>query len=54
MRDKVSDIKSLFEPRPVAIIGASHSKNKIGYKIVRNVSSDFFKIARRSLSHRLS
>ncbi len=31
------DIKYLFEPRSVAIIGASHNKNKIGYKIVENI-----------------
>ncbi|PKK85771.1 MAG: CoA-binding protein [Thermoplasmata archaeon HGW-Thermoplasmata-1] len=31
------DIKYLFEPRSVAIIGASHSKGKIGYKMVENI-----------------
>jgi acyl-CoA synthetase (NDP forming) len=37
MKDKFPDIKYLFEPRSVAIIGASHNKNKIGYKIVENI-----------------
>ena len=27
------DIKYLFEPRSVAIVGASHNSEKIGYKI---------------------
>lgn len=35
--DGSPDIKYLFEPRSVAIIGASHDKNKIGYKIVENI-----------------
>ena len=30
-------IKHLFEPRSVAIIGASSTPNKIGYTIVRNI-----------------
>ncbi len=33
------DIKYLFEPRSVAIIGASHSPDKIGYKMVENIVS---------------
>lgn len=33
------DIKYLFEPRSIAIIGASAHKNKIGYKIVDNIVS---------------
>ncbi len=33
------DIKYLFEPRSVAVIGASHNKNKIGHKIVENIIS---------------
>ena len=32
-----SDIQYLFEPRSVAIIGASHKKEKIGYKITENI-----------------
>ncbi|MBM3308304.1 MAG: acetate--CoA ligase family protein [Candidatus Eisenbacteria bacterium] len=31
------DIKHLFEPRGVAIIGASHDPSKIGYKILSNI-----------------
>ena len=31
------DIKYLFEPRTVAVIGASHNPEKIGYKIVENI-----------------
>ena len=30
-------IKHLFEPRSVAVIGASSTPNKIGYTIVRNI-----------------
>lgn len=32
------DIKYLFEPRSVAIIGASRDKGKIGYKFVENIT----------------
>lgn len=32
-----SNIKYLFNPRSVAIIGASHKQNKIGYKITDNI-----------------
>ncbi len=31
------DIKYLFEPRSVAVIGASHNAQKIGYKILQNI-----------------
>jgi acetyl coenzyme A synthetase (ADP forming)-like protein len=31
------NIKYLFEPRAVAVIGASHNPEKIGYKIVENI-----------------
>ncbi len=31
------DIKYLFEPKTVAVIGASSNKSKIGYKIVENI-----------------
>ena len=34
---KNSDLKYLFEPRSVAVIGASHNKEKIGYKILENI-----------------
>ncbi len=37
MSNKIQDIKCLFEPRLVAVIGASHNKNKIGYKILENI-----------------
>ncbi len=33
-----SDLQSLFEPRGVAVIGASHSPNKIGYRVVDNIA----------------
>ncbi len=36
MTDK-PDITSLFEPRTVAVVGASHNPEKIGYKIVENI-----------------
>ena len=31
------DIRYLFEPRTVAVVGASHSPEKIGYKILENI-----------------
>ncbi|MEA3409476.1 MAG: acetate--CoA ligase family protein, partial [Candidatus Eisenbacteria bacterium] len=31
------DIKYLFEPRSVAVVGASHNPDKIGYKILQNI-----------------
>ncbi|MFH1874085.1 MAG: acetate--CoA ligase family protein [Pseudomonadota bacterium] len=34
---KQKDLTSLFEPRGVAIIGASHDPEKIGYQIVDNI-----------------
>lgn len=37
-----TDIKRLFEPRSVAVIGASHSKDKIGFKILQNIISSGF------------
>ncbi len=33
-----SQIKYLFEPRSVALIGASYKEGKIGYKVIENVS----------------
>ncbi|MCX7817316.1 MAG: acetate--CoA ligase family protein, partial [Syntrophales bacterium] len=38
-----SDIRFLFEPRNVAIIGASRSRGKIGYNLVRNILSGGFR-----------
>ncbi len=37
------DIKYLFEPRGVAVIGASRDKSKIGYKFVENISLSGYK-----------
>ncbi|MCK4510839.1 CoA-binding protein, partial [bacterium] len=31
------DIRYLFEPRSVAVVGASHDSRKIGYKILQNI-----------------
>jgi acetyl coenzyme A synthetase (ADP forming)-like protein len=32
-----NDIKDLFEPQSIAVIGASHETDKIGYKILNNI-----------------
>jgi len=37
MKNNTPDIKYLFEPRQVAVIGASHDPAKIGSKILRNI-----------------
>jgi acetyltransferase len=37
MKGELPHMKYLFEPRSVAIIGASHHKNKIGYRITENI-----------------
>lgn len=37
MRVNDPDIKYLFEPQTIAVIGASHNPNKIGHKIVANI-----------------
>jgi acetyltransferase len=37
------DIKYLFEPRSVAVVGASASPDKVGYKIVENIVSGGYK-----------
>ena len=39
MRENEPDIKYLFEPRAVAVIGASHDQKKIGYKVLDNIVS---------------
>ncbi len=39
MKANESDIKYLFEPRSVAVIGASHDQRKIGYKVLDNILS---------------
>ncbi len=36
------EIKYLFEPSSVAVIGASHSKEKIGYRILENIVNGGF------------
>lgn len=38
-----NDIRFLFEPRNVAVIGASRSRGKIGYNLVRNILAGGFK-----------
>lgn len=38
-----ADIKYLFEPRSVAVIGASHDPDKVGYKILENIIAGGFK-----------
>ena len=43
MKDKVPDIKYLFEPRAVAVIGASQDKTKLGYHVVDNIVSGGYK-----------
>jgi acetyltransferase len=37
------EIQYLFEPRTVAIVGASHDPGKIGYKIVQNIVSNGYR-----------
>ena len=43
MSDSGPDIKYLFEPRSIAIIGASASKDKIGHKILDNILASGYK-----------
>jgi acetate---CoA ligase (ADP-forming) len=40
---KDPDIKFLFEPRGVAIIGASSNESKIGHKVIRNIVASGYK-----------
>jgi len=42
MENALPDIRTLFEPESIAIIGASHSPNKIGYRIVENIIGSGF------------
>ena len=37
------DIRSLFEPRSVAVIGASQDVAKIGYRVVANIVASGYK-----------
>ena len=39
MSDQNQDIKYLFEPQTMAVIGAARDPNKIGYKILNNILS---------------
>jgi acyl-CoA synthetase (NDP forming) len=36
MEDSNQNIKYLFEPKSIAVIGAARHENKIGYKIFKN------------------
>jgi len=40
---KSPEIKYLFEPRTIAVIGASHSNDKIGFKICENIVTGGYK-----------
>jgi acyl-CoA synthetase (NDP forming) len=37
MAGRNQDIKYLFEPQTIAVIGAARDPNKIGYKILTNI-----------------
>jgi acetyl coenzyme A synthetase (ADP forming)-like protein len=37
------DIRRLFEPRSIAVVGASHDPEKIGHKILQNIISSGYK-----------
>jgi acetyl coenzyme A synthetase (ADP forming)-like protein len=37
MEDPSHNIRVLFEPKTIAVIGAAHDENKIGYKILKNI-----------------
>ncbi|HQO01575.1 MAG TPA: acetate--CoA ligase family protein [Spirochaetota bacterium] len=43
MKKKESEIKFLFEPESIAVIGASRDPGKLGNKIIRNIVSNGFK-----------
>jgi acetyl coenzyme A synthetase (ADP forming)-like protein len=34
---ELPDIRYLFEPRSVAVVGASHDESKVGYKVLENI-----------------
>ncbi len=40
---QITDLKYLFEPRAVAVVGASANKEKIGHKILANILSSEYK-----------
>lgn len=37
MSESYADIRYLFEPQSIAVIGASHDTTKIGFKVVQNI-----------------
>ena len=37
LKKKHSELECFFEPKGVAVIGASHSPEKLGYQVVRNL-----------------
>ena len=43
MKKELADIKYLFEPETIAVIGASSNPKKIGYKITDNIVSNGYK-----------
>jgi len=43
MKEKQPEIRYLFEPRAIAVIGASQQREKIGYKLVENILSDGYR-----------
>ena len=43
MGDPNQDIKSLFEPQTIAVIGAARDPDKIGYKILHNIVAGGFR-----------
>jgi acetyltransferase len=43
MKDEDKNIKLLFEPRSIAIVGASKDKSKIGHAILKNIISGGYK-----------
>lgn len=42
MKTNSGTIRYLFEPRSIAVIGASRDNDKIGFKIVNNIVSGGF------------
>jgi len=42
-KTSMPDIKHLFEPRSVAVIGASSHEGKIGYKLIANIKASGYK-----------
>ncbi len=43
MKECGADIKCLFEPRSIAVVGASHDTKKIGFKILQNIVAGGYK-----------